>query len=710
MQLIYDRKDPMIRFGVEQIKKSLERRGEHVVERFAGSGPVPPGAGIAVSLRAPRRGQAREYADQAFAIRRQGELLLIEGSDSRGVMYGCLEWAERLARGAGLAEGGELRQEPAIGIRGVKFNLPYAPFDSGDPFVLNEDTCLDIDFWKAYLDMLALSRYNCLSLWSEHPYHLMAVSPKYRAANPFSDAEIDRNIRFFRELFRYAADRGIDVYLFTWNIRLIPEAAAGLGLPENVGDFGNMYDDLIHRVGLPLNRFRGQSEVIREYVREMVLQILITYPELKGLGTSASEWMDGSGHERERWIVDTYIEAIRQSGRDIPFIHRTNMQNAGREIKELVQPLFDPQQFYISWKYSNAHCYSHPEPQFEALWNAWDGIDLETTQVLYTVRNDDVFTHRWGDPEYVRAYVRGMQKPYVKGFYWGADGYMWGRDFQHIDHGHKTWTYDFERHRFQFQLWGRLSYNPETGDDVWTHLLAASYGPRQAGDFLEGLRHASRIIPAVNRLFWIDYDFQWHAESCLSQVSGFKTVRDFVDGAPMPGVGVMSIADFAQAEREGRLEAALRGYVETPVDIIAALQEAAGRTEAAAQRLEAGLGEDRGSHAECTLYDLYAYAAMGRYYAGKFAAALELARYRLSGEAARRSRAVELLTEACGHWERLGYYWSLHNKPYFMARVKRTFGYTYYLDDVRGDVRLAEQWTDLKISHPSGDEREGIAR
>ncbi|WP_248926965.1 hypothetical protein [Paenibacillus hamazuiensis] len=690
MKLVYDHKDAVIRFGVEQIKKSLALRGAFFVEQFAqfGSGGAPK-AGIVVRKAQTPKGQRSRYGDQAFRIFRSGECIHIEGGDSRGVMYGCLEWAERVMRGEDLPEGSEITREPALGIRGVKFNLPYAPFDSGDPFVLNEETCLDIDFWKAYLDMLAQNRYNCLSLWSEHPFHLMVVSPKYRAANPFSDVEMDRNIRFFRELFRYAGSRGIDVYLFTWNIRLTPEAARGLGLPEAVGDFGNMYDDLIHRVGIPLNRFRGQSAVIRDYIKEMVLQLLLTYPELKGLGTSASEWMDGSGYERERWIVDTYVQAIKESGRDIPFIHRTNMQNAGKEIKELVQGEFAADRFYISWKYSNAHCYSHPFPQFEKLWNAWEGIDLDSTQILYTVRNDDVFTHRWGDPDYVRAYVNGMRKSYVKGFYWGADGYLWGRDFQHVDYGHKTWTYDFERHLFQFQLWGRLSYDPGTGDETWIHLLAEQFGPAHAPLFLEGLRQASKIIPAVNRLFWIDYDFQWHPESCLSQVSGFKTILDFVDAAPMPGAGVMSIAEYAKAEHDGMLAEAAAPYGETPADIIRSLREAAVAAEKASARLEADLGELHGGHAACALLDLQAYAAMGRYYACKFAAALELCRFRLSRNRERITQAVAQLEQASRHWERLGHCWCAHNKPYFMARVKRTFGYTYYMDDVRCDIELA---------------------
>lgn len=363
----------------------------------------------------------------------------------------------------------------------------------------------------------------------------------------------------------------------------------------------------------------------------------------------------------------------------MPFIHRTNMQSAGKEIKEIVKDQFDSDDFFISWKYSNAHCYSHPEPQFERLWNAWENIDLNSTQILYTVRNDDVFTHRWGDPDYVRSYVKGMLKYYVHGFYWGADGYTCGMDFQHIDYGHKTWTYDFERHLFQFQLWGRLSYNPEIDDDGWEHLMQHTYGKEHAGKFLDGLRHASKIIPAVNRLFWFDYDFQWHPESCLSEVSGFKTINDVV----MPGVGVMSIGEFAKAEHEGVLNQQIAQYGENPLDILHILQHSTSQVELMIQEIDSCLGEAKAGHLHCTLFDLKSWVELGRYYKCKFNAALELKRYSFNGGIKHKTLAVALLEQACIHWERLGYYWSQHNKPYFMARVKMTFGYPYYLEDVQ---------------------------
>lgn len=88
MMLVYDHKDPMIRFGAGHIKKSLERRGDYFIERFAESGSRLPIAGIAVERLKTARGQRPAYKDQAFGIRHNGDRIVIEGSDSRGVMYG----------------------------------------------------------------------------------------------------------------------------------------------------------------------------------------------------------------------------------------------------------------------------------------------------------------------------------------------------------------------------------------------------------------------------------------------------------------------------------------------------------------------------------------------------------------------------------------------------------------------------------------------
>jgi hypothetical protein len=46
------------------------------------------------------------------------------------------------------------------------------------------------------------------------------------------------------------------------------------------------------------------------------------------------------------------------------------------------------------------------------------------------VRNDDIYSFRWGDPDFARAYIQNMPGPdRMAGFNMGPDGYNWGREF-----------------------------------------------------------------------------------------------------------------------------------------------------------------------------------------------------------------------------------------------------------------------------------------
>ena len=53
-----------------------------------------------------------------------------------------------------------------------------------------------------------------------------------------------------------------------------------------------------------------------------------------------------------------------------------------------------------------------------------------------TVRNDDIYSFRWADVDYARAYIKAIPGPEkIAGFYMGPDGYVWGRDYLSTDAG-----------------------------------------------------------------------------------------------------------------------------------------------------------------------------------------------------------------------------------------------------------------------------------
>ena len=58
------------------------------------------------------------------------------------------------------------------------------------------------------------------------------------------------------------------------------------------------------------------------------------------------------------------------------------------------------------------------------------------------------------------------------------------------------WQWEFQRYWLFYMLWGRLTYDPKTSDDVWIAELNRRFGTA-APDVLDAYRHASRILPEI---------------------------------------------------------------------------------------------------------------------------------------------------------------------------------------------------------------------
>ncbi len=666
-----------VRFGVNRLKKTLQARlipvSEQSLSRII---PGDDSQGLAVRIKLDS-----ECSAEGFSIDKCGQFVTVTGFGPVGAMYGLFE-IEETVRLYGWDHIVPVFREPFHKIRGVKFNLPFQPYADGEIFEKNRETVKHLKFWREYLEFLAVNRYNCLSLWCENPFEYMVDIPKYPDASDISAQERKKYRQLFTEVFSIAKGLGIDVYLITWNLRISRGIAKGLGLPEEIAQ----YRHHSRSIGI-----RQHNDIIQDYFCEALKTLFQTYPDLTGIGTSNSEELTGTPREREQWVVDTYLKALKQLGYPVPFIHRTNMSN-GVIAQEMFLSQYACSEKYISWKYSNAHMYSHPAPQFESIFNAWGDMDMSTFRVLYTVRNDDFHTLRGCDPDFIREYIQKMKKPYVDGFYWGADGYVWAGEHQHVPHHpHVEWEYAFQKHWMQFEMIGRLAYQPTLPNSFWNDRFLAIYGETDGPALFDGLCAGVRILCAVNRLYWLNYDFHWHPESLLGR-EGFKTIYDFMAGVPMPQVNVMGMREFAQYGSD-----AANGR-ETPSEIFEKIRQQLDVLSCSINRLK---DKNLCGEEECVFWDVKAWYALGNYYLRKLEATVELLIYEHSQEENRKEHAVALLKEAVRFWKDLSLIGAQHYLPYYMARVEQTFGWGYYLSEVEQDVVRAENIL------PVGKENEG---
>ncbi|HWE49168.1 MAG TPA: hypothetical protein VG273_05245 [Bryobacteraceae bacterium] len=646
---------------------------------------------------------SRATAPQAYSIRRARsngrDILAVLAADANGAMYGALDIAEALRLGR-LNEVADSDHAPHIAQRGIKFNIPLdartpSYSDNSDAAQANIPEMWSLDFWREFLDEMARHRYNVLSLWNLHPFPSMVRVPEYpdvalqdvkrttvkmddtysHSGNDMVRPEILEHletvrsmtmgdkIAFWREVMQYARSRGIDVYIFTWNIFTFgAEGKYGITPEQN-------------------------NPKTIAYFRASVRELVLTYPLLAGIGITAGEQMTNRKDEfsKEKWLWNTYGEGLRdalklQPGRKVSLIHRyhqTGQEEIFREFKEYPGP------FALSFKYSIAHMYSIPDPPYIH--------DLLTAlpagqRTWLTVRNDDVYSFRWGNAQFARDYIRNIPGPdKIAGFNMGPDGYVWGREFLSAN-PHTPRQTVISKQWYSFLLWGRLSYDPELPDAQLERIVGQRLGASDAGLLLRAWSDASMVFPLITRFFWGDIDVNWFPEACLSYPGhrGYYTVRDFMEGQSMPGSGVVPILEWRKRKLAGEAAGGT-----TPQEIAASLEKNSAAALAALPSLRTGA---MGAELRETVTDIEAMAWLERYYSLKVSAAASLALYDRNSDAAAKQEAVRLLQRAVEAWRAYAKaYLANYTQPHLYNRVG-VVDIPALTARAQDDVRMAQQW------------------
>ncbi|WP_414661172.1 beta-N-acetylhexosaminidase family protein [Horticoccus sp. 23ND18S-11] len=660
-----------------------------------------PAQEIRVSLTVGKKtgGVAQSYSIRV--LKKEGSRTIeVNGADATGAMYGGLDIAEAIRTGTVDALK-DSDHQPHIAQRGIKFNIPLdlrtpSYSDSADAAQANIPEMWERDFWTRFLDGMARNRYNVLSLWSLHPFPSLVKVPEFpevalhdvwRTRATLDDTfhfhgtdmvrpamlanhevvkriTIDEKIAFWRWVMQQAADRGIRVYVFTWNVFTFGAA----------GKHG-ITDDL-------------NNPITKHYFRASVREMVKTYPLLAGVGITAGENMPNAmaSTAKEAWLWDTYGEGVRDGLKDTPqrqfgLIHRFHW-TAQSDILNAFKDY--PGQVEFSFKYSVAHMYSITKPNFiqPLLENLAPG-----RKTWLTVRNDDIYTFRFGDPAYTRDYIANIPPAdKIAGFYMGPDGYTWGRDFLERNPAPGPRPLVMEKQWYAFMLWGRLAYDPALPDSHFERALAARHPSAPAHALFRALQGAAQVMPLTTRFFWGDIDLKWFPEACLShpRSKGFYTVRHFMEGITMPGSDVLPIRDW-RIRLLGR-----KPMVETtPPDIAAALDGAAAETFAALDALRDAAKQD--AELQKNINDCEALAWLGRYYAAKIRGACALALFDARGDPSEQAASLRHLGDALAHWKKYAAVRDAHYVPALYNRLGFV-NITALTENVAADVDLARTW------------------
>jgi hypothetical protein len=677
VEVRFDKDVPQAGFAAEEIVRVLTDRGAEVIP---GNLENEATGGDATRIWLFDKSNTRMQAEvRRRAVRTVGPLqsegyalrvvegsggtdCFVVGADAAGVMYGGLELAERLAIGSELSELDDEEHEPYMAMRGTKFNIPLdvrtpSYTDVCDAAQHNIPEMWSFAFWKEYIDALARYRYNYVSLWSLHPFPSLVKCPDFPdvaledvqrstveweenyslnglgfdAPEIVENVEIvkqmtiDDKIAFWRKVMRYGKDRNIDFYFVTWNIFV----------NGTDGKYG-ITDDI-------------DNPVTVKYFRQSVEQMFLTYPDLAGIGLTTGENMPGSGFkDKEDWAYATYAQGVldvvrRQPERRVTFIHRQHMTGA-QDIARKFAPLIEHPnvEFIFSFKYAKAHVMSATrQPYHESF--VKDIGDLKT---IWTLRNDDNYYFRWGAPDFVREFIQNIPLQVSRGFYYGSDQYVWGREFLHLRPDTPR-QLEVAKHWYHWMLWGRLGYDPTISNQRFQQILQSRFPRVPADQLLTAWQAASMIYPLTTGFHWGALDFQWYIEGCQSRPgpaqteTGFHDVNRFITLAPHARAGCLSVEQYLKQKYKGTKFTAA-----TPAQVSQTIHRAADRALEILDQLHAA--ENR--ELRHTLSDIRAMAYLGKYYAHKIRAAQELGEYRQTNDEAFQQRAIDQLNRAAHYW------------------------------------------------------------
>jgi hypothetical protein len=652
---------PMLRFAQGKLEAALRQQGD-ALKRTTNQSPdqrtdivvtVDPSMMTDIGAEGFRRVSSR-----------QG--LKITASNERGAMYGVLDVAEQIRLGTPWKKIKEHTVKAQLEFRAIKFNLPWSAYRTSPALEQHQETCKDLKFWEAYLDMMVENRFNVLSLWSLHPYTYMIRPKNFPEACPFNDAELAEWKHLWSRIFAMAKERGIETYLLNWNIFVSPE-------------FARAHDVAPWSVSLShIGKESETNELVVRYTREVVTQVLDAYPDLTGLGITLGERMGGMTPDQRRdWLDQTFFAGIAEARRPAKFIYRaplsantgsggtTSEENDRRtraQIERLTHNIAGP--VYVEFK----HNWSH--------------------KVVWTMRNEDIYILRWGQPDFVREFVqRQGGKDYVSGAIIGSECYIPALDYITKEGPHKNWRWAFQRQWLFYAVWGQLLYDPATPDARFEAMLDARFGKGTGMDLLAAWKLASRVPLHFASFHKGTWDGSLYTEGFSSWTDRDNAPRKLFDIGSFikhPVLDTKRYVNIADYVKTGSVPAG----ASSPLNLADQLDH----DRAAAMKLVAKVRRQGAVSPalDCELTDLEAWCAYSDYFAAKLRAGVALATARAKQDLKQQQRAVTELETALTHWKRLADLGGRFNQLPVLSNSIDPFSWASLTPAVEKDIEVAK--------------------
>lgn len=637
VKLVFDKTSPQATYAAGRLQKTL--LGKRYTIKSGGYV-------ITIDLNS-------KLGNEGYSIKPSEKTIAIAGGDGTGLIYGALSVAEDIANGVKLGAIKSSAGKPKMALRAVKFDVPWDTYRHSYALDQHYETCRDIKYWEAFLDMMADNRLNALTLWNLHPFTFMIRPKNFPLATPYNDKELKEWQTLFKGIFHLAHERGIDTYLVPFNIFFSPEFAKNYPVQK---------PNLTHEFFVDADT----TQLVKKYTRECVTQVLQEYPELDGIGFTLGEGMGGmTPRQREEWMTETYIAGMRDVGRPVKLIHRIPFSSTTgslseptieteimtrKTIEEQADQPFIKGPIWADLKYNWSHPFSttklikvHGGKLFDTYFK-----QPAKFKITWTARNEDVFCLRWGVPQFIREHVKTNSQPYTGGYFIGSETYIPAKDYFTNPAIKVNWKYAFERQWLYYKLWGRLLYDPNTPDKVFSDDFVRRYGI--AGkNLLDASGLAGKTLLATEKFFDSTYDLTIYGEGMMAQFGRNKDLRymdvdNQIKRQVLDSNASVSISGYVEAiNRRAKIDS----RKVTPLMIADSLEQDCKKALALVSNLKVGSN----TALMFEVADIKTWANLGLNLAEKMRGGVALQIYRTKGGELNKQQAIAHLEKALAYWK-----------------------------------------------------------
>jgi len=464
-------------YAKEYLQKKLTAMGYTIVQKKGD---------YQIALLCKNSGKAEGYQ-----ISRNRQKISVIGNDPSGVIYGCVELAERIRQDKGLF----VDESPQMVMRGTCIGLQKTVYLPGHavyeyPYTPeNFPWFYDKEEWIKYLDMMVENKMNSLYLWNGHPFASLVKLKDYPFALEVDEETFKKNEEIFSFLTHEADRRGIWVIQMFYNIILSKPFADHYGLKTQ-------------------DRHRPITPLIADYTRKSIAAFIEKYPNV-GLLVCLGEAM-ATIDDDITWMKETIIPGIKDglkaSGRtDIPPVVLRSHDTDGPLVLKESLPLYP--NIYTMSKYTGESLTTYepggPWGETHRQLAAAAPVHIDNVHILANLE-----PWRWSSPAFIQKTVQAMHRVHhSKGLhlYPQASYWDWPYTADKLPNGERLKQLD--RDWMWYQAWGRYAWNEQRDNDktYWKRELAEYYGidTIAAGHLLNAYDEAGEIAPKLLRRFGI---------------------------------------------------------------------------------------------------------------------------------------------------------------------------------------------------------------